>query len=31
MDEEIDAMRGILLGVLSGASVWLAIYAATLL
>ena len=31
MDEEIDAVRGILLGVITGATVWLMIYAATLL
>lgn len=31
MEDQIDAMRGILLGVLTGASVWLAIIAATLL
>ena len=31
MDEEIDAMRGILLGVLTGATVWLTIYAAAFL
>jgi hypothetical protein len=31
MDEEADAMRGILLGVLTGATVWLTIYAAMFL
>jgi hypothetical protein len=31
MDEEIDAMRGILLGVLTGATVWLTIYVAAFL
>lgn len=31
MDEETNAMRGILLGVLTGATVWLMIYAATFL
>ncbi len=31
MDEEISAMRGILLGVLTGATLWLMIYAATFL
>jgi hypothetical protein len=31
MDEEINAMRGILLGVLTGATVWLMIYAAAFL
>jgi hypothetical protein len=31
MDDEVDAMRGILLGVLTGASVWLTIYVATFL
>jgi hypothetical protein len=31
MDEEVNAMRGILLGVVTGATVWLMIYAATLL
>lgn len=29
MQEEINAARGILLGVLSGAAVWIAIYIAT--
>jgi hypothetical protein len=28
MDEEVDAMRGILLGVLTGASVWFMVYVA---
>jgi hypothetical protein len=31
MEEEINAVRGILLGVLTGATVWLMIYAATFL
>lgn len=31
MDEEIDAMRGILLGVLTGATLWLMVYAAAFL
>ena len=31
MDEEVNAMRGILLGVLTGATVWLMIYAVTFL
>ncbi len=31
MDEEVNAMRGILLGVLTGATLWLMIYAATFL
>lgn len=31
MDEEINAVRGILLGVLTGATVWLMIYAAAFL
>jgi hypothetical protein len=28
MDEEVDAVRGILLGVLTGASVWFMVYVA---
>ena len=28
MDEEVDAMRGILLGVLTGAAVWFMVYVA---
>jgi hypothetical protein len=31
MDEEINAMRGILLGVLTGATVWLMVYVAAFL
>jgi len=31
MEEEADAMRGILLGVLTGATVWLTIYVAMFL
>ena len=31
MEEETSAVRGILLGVLTGATVWLMIYAATFL
>jgi hypothetical protein len=31
MEEEINAVRGILLGVMTGATVWLMIYAVTLL
>ena len=31
MDEEVNAMRGIVLGVLTGATLWLMIYAATFL
>jgi hypothetical protein len=31
MEEEINAVRGILLGVLTGATVWLMIYAAAFL
>lgn len=31
MDEEIDAVRGIVLGVMTGATVWLMIYAFALL
>jgi hypothetical protein len=31
MDEEINAMRGILLGVLTGATVWFMVYAAMFL
>jgi hypothetical protein len=31
MDEEVGAMRGILLGVLTGATLWLMVYAAAFL
>jgi tetrahydromethanopterin S-methyltransferase subunit G len=31
MDDDIGAMYGIVLGVLSGATLWLVIYAATIL
>jgi hypothetical protein len=31
MDEEVDAMRGILLGVLTGATVWFMVYVAMFL
>jgi hypothetical protein len=31
MDEEVDTMRGIVLGVLTGATVWLMVYVVTLL
>jgi tetrahydromethanopterin S-methyltransferase subunit G len=31
MDDDIGAMYGIVLGVLSGATLWLIIYAATIL
>ena len=31
MDEEVDAVRGILLGVLTGAGVWFMVYAAMFL